>query len=150
VSGREESPVTNEKPTVKRLDQRMGGVEQQLGDLAESMADVQQSIRELGAGTTEQSERIWSAIGSIGGLDGIAGGLAEIAEVLTPLRQFTPPTTALPLDCGVPEALGTIRAALGGDDLDLNFTSLVTDWDGPVRFIGEAVCPPDYERAGEE
>jgi hypothetical protein len=140
--------VAEEKPTVKSLDQRMGGVEQQLDGLAESLSLVQMSIRQLGDGSQAQSDRLWGALASLGGLDGIAVGLAEIAEVLAPMRQFTPPTTALPLNPGVAEALGTIRAALGGDRRDLNFTSLVTRWDGPVRFIGEPVLRNDDYTAG--
>jgi hypothetical protein len=140
--------VADEKPTVRSLDQRMGGVEQQLDGLAESLGLVQTSIEQLGDGTQAQSERLWGALASLGGLDGIAVGLAEIAEVLAPMRQFAPPTTALPLNPGVAQALGTMRAALGGDRRDLNFTSLVTRWDGPVRFIGEPVVNSDGETAG--
>lgn len=135
--------MATNRPTVTDLDQRMGGVEQQLGSLAESVTRVQQSIHELSEGSQVQSERLWSAMNSLSGLDGIAGGLAEIAEVLAPVRHFAPPTTALPLERGVAQALGRIRAALGGDRRELNFTSLVTDWDGPVGFIGEPV-PVDY------
>ncbi|WP_299444737.1 hypothetical protein [uncultured Phycicoccus sp.] len=135
--------MADEKPTVRSLDRRMGGVEQQLGEVADSLGRVQRSIHQLSEGTESQSERLWTALGSIGGLDDIGRGLADIAEVLAPMRQFAPPSTAVDLEDGVAEALGTIRASLGGDQRTLNFTSLETDWDGPVRFIGEAV-PPMY------
>lgn len=131
--------MADDKPTVRSLDRRMGGVEHQLGEVADSLGRVQHSIHQLSEGTESQSERLWAALGSIGGLDDIGRGLADIAEVLAPMRQFAPPSTALALRDGVPEALGTIRAALGGDERTLNFTSLETDWDGPVGFIGEAV-----------
>ena len=74
--------MANARPTVTTLDQRMGGVEQQLGGLAESLGEVQLSILALSEGSTAQSERLWSALGNLGGLDGVAVGLAEIAEVL--------------------------------------------------------------------
>lgn len=135
--------MADKKPTVDSLDRRMGGVEHQLGEVAESLGRVQHSIHQLSEGTESQSERLWTALGSIGGLDDIGRGLADIAEVLAPMRQFAPPSTALPLREGVADALGTIRASLGGDQRTLNFTSLETDWDGRVGFIGEAV-PPVY------
>ncbi len=141
--------MANQRPTVTSLDQRMGGVEQQLGGLAESVGRVQQSIHVLSEGSTTQSERLWGALGSLGGLDGIAGGLAEIAEVLAPMRQFAPPSTALPLEPGVARALGRIRRSLGGDDRELNFQRLSTRWDGPVRFIGEAVRTPRHDIDGQ-
>jgi hypothetical protein len=136
--------VDNAKPTVASLDTRMGGVEQQLGDLAESLDYVRASIEVLGEGSQTQSERLWSALGTLGGLDGLVGGLADIAEVLAPMRQFAPPSTAIPLNDGVAEALGTIRSALGTEDRDLNFSSLPTRWDGPVGFIGEPVTTTVY------
>jgi hypothetical protein len=139
--------VADEKPTVLSLDRRMGGVEHQLGEVAESLGRVQHSIHQLSQGTESQSERLWTALGSIGGLDDIGRGLADIAEVLAPMRQFAPPSTALPLRDGVAAALGTIRASLGGDQRSLNFTSLETDWDGPVGFIGEAL-PSTYALPG--
>lgn len=144
--------MATKKPTVGDLDERMDGVEEQLGSLAESVSRVQRSIHELSEGSQEQSQRLWSALGGLGGLgalDGIAGGLADIAEALGPVRQFTPPSTALPLDPGVAEALGGIRASLGGDRRELNFTRLATDWDGRVAFIGQVPERHDTPTTGK-
>ncbi len=141
--------MADQRPTVNSLDQRMGGVEQQLGGLADSVDRIHRSIHDLSEGTAAQSERLWSAVGSLGGLEGIAGGLAEIAEVLTPMRQFGPPSTALPLEPGVGRALGRMRRALGGDRRELNFTRLVTRWDGPVPIIGQADPRDCHDSDGE-
>lgn len=93
-------------------------------------------------------DRLENAVGSGGrGLDGpVSRGLAEIAEMLSRLQTFAPPTTAEPLAPGVAVALGRIRRSLG-EDRDTNFASLVTAWDGPVGFIGEA--NPDDDGGGD-
>ncbi|MGV9709937.1 hypothetical protein ACWDTI_04660 [Gordonia sp. NPDC003424] len=138
--------MSNERPTVSSLDARMSGVEDQLTTLTEGLTVIELSLQELNAGSQAQADRLWSALGSLGGLDGVATGLAEVAEYLAPIRQFAPPTTAVELDDGVAEALGVIRDALGGDRRTLNFNKLVTDWDGPVGFIGEVPPPSLYEQ----
>lgn len=141
--------MADQRPTVTSLDQRMGGVEQQLGGLADSVDRIQESIHALSEGTAEQSERLWSAVGSISGLEGISGGLANLVEVLAPLRPYAPPSTALPLEPGVGRALGRMRRALGGDRRELNFQRVVTRWDGPVPIIGQ-VDPRDCHTTDRE
>lgn len=89
-----------------------------------------------------ETRKLWNAFGSIGGLDGIGNGVAEIAGMLEPLRNMVPPTTANELAPGVAEAVATIREALGGRrDINTNFGRLATDWDGRVGYIGEAQPP---------
>ncbi|MDL9938656.1 hypothetical protein QSJ18_18070 [Gordonia sp. ABSL1-1] len=133
--------MDNKNPTVKSLDHRISGVEEQLSGLADGLAGVEASLQDLNDNTQDQSARIWAALGVVGELDGVVKGIAEVAESLTPMRQFAPPTTYEPLAPGVARALGAIRTALG-DRSPLDFNSLTTDWDGPVGFIGEPIS--DY------
>jgi hypothetical protein len=114
-----------------------------VGAIEEQVRDIHGSLEAMQASRVAEAERIWTALGALAGLDGIAGGMADIGELLAPLRLLVPPSTALPLEDGVPEALQTIRAALGGPDRDTNFQSVTTGWDGPVGYIGEAVPVPD-------
>jgi hypothetical protein len=121
-----------------------------IGAVAATVEVIEQQIQEIGGALqamqesrVAETERIWTALGALAGLDGIAAGMAEIGELLAPLRLLVPPSTALPLEAGVPQALQTIRAALGGPDRDTNFTLVTTDWDGPVGYIGEAVPEPE-------
>jgi hypothetical protein len=111
--------------------------------IEEQVQEIRGSLEDMQASRVAEAERIWTALGALAGLDGIAGGMADIGELLAPLRLLVPPSTALPLEDGVPEALQTIRAALGGPDRDTNFQSVTTGWDGPVGYIGEAVPVPD-------
>jgi hypothetical protein len=118
--------------------------------LAEALAGIEQRIDGLAAGlevmaenNRSDSERIWTALGTTGGLDGVSIGLAEIAELLGPLRSLAPPATAQDLRPGVAETLGDIRVALGGRR-DTNFAQVTTDWDSPVGFIGQVDPSVDY------
>lgn len=129
--------MATDRPTVAQLADRMEGLEQQIGALLTSVGEVHQSVDWLRESSGKESERVWTALSGIAGLDGVARGLVEITEVLAPLHSVIPPTTAVPLEPGVGRALGQVRAALG-PDRDLNFPSLVTRWDGPVGFIGQA------------
>ncbi len=140
--------MATERPTVKGLDQRISGVEEMLGEVAGALGQVDESIQVMRESSAESSARLWTALGQVESLGGITGGLAAIVEVLSPLPRSLPPTTADPLACGVAEAIEEIRGALG-EDRDLNFSSLVSDWDGPVPTIGEAVCPPEYPGSNE-
>jgi hypothetical protein len=124
--------------------------------LAEALAvidrrteDLLEAVETLQVNTQTESQRIWTALGNISGLDGLAVGVAEVAELLGPLRALTPPSTALPLQPGVAEALATIRLALG-IQRDTNFASVPTAWDGPVGFIGEADPSRKYPLTIEE
>jgi hypothetical protein len=118
--------------------------------IEQQIQEIRASLRDMQASGTVEAERIWTALGALAGLDGIAAGMADIGELLAPLRQLVPPTTALPLEDGVPEALQRIRAALGVPDRNTNFQSVNTDWDGPVGYIGEVDRPdrrnPDPNR----
>lgn len=118
------------QPTLRSLAATVEVIEQQI-------QEVRGSLEYMHASRAAEAERIWTALGALAGLDGIAAGMAEIGELLAPLRLLVPPSTALPLRLGVPEALQTIRAALGGPDRDTNFAAITTDWDGPVGYIGE-------------
>ncbi len=129
--------MANPPPTVKSLDARLGGVEKHLGTVAATLDRVSTDVSELGNDNRAQYERLLEALGAFHGMDEVGAGLASIAEVLGPIRHFAPPTNATALDDGVPEALGEIRAALGGDNRELNFTVVPTAWDGPVGFIGQ-------------
>ncbi|HEY1343620.1 MAG TPA: hypothetical protein VGF54_01380 [Streptosporangiaceae bacterium] len=126
----------------------VGVIERQIQEIGASLEDMQ-------ASRLAEAERIWAALGALAGLDGIAAGMAEVGELLAPLRQLVPPSTALPLENGVPEALQRIRAALGVaapgvPDRDTNFGLVTTEWDGPVGYIGEVPRPdpgdPDPHR----
>jgi hypothetical protein len=123
----------------------VGVIEQQIQDIVGSLADIQ-------ASRAAETERIWTALGALAGLDGIAAGMANIHELLAPLRLLVPPSTALPLKRGVPQALQAIRAAVGVPGRDTNFQSVTTDWDGPVGYIGEVPGPdsPDPDSYQEQ
>jgi hypothetical protein len=73
-----------------------------------------------------------------------------VAEVLAPLRQLVPPTTALGLEPGVAQANASIRRALGVFPSRLpNPDRLPTgEWEQPVRYIGEA--DPTADPANDE
>jgi hypothetical protein len=138
--------------TVEAIEQRIQEIRGSLQDMQASrvaeaevieqqIQEIRVSLRDMQESRAAEAERIWTALGALAGLDGIAAGMANIGELLAPLRQLVPPTTALPLEDGVPEALQRIRAALGVPDRDTNFQSVTTDWDGPVRYIGEVPRP---------
>jgi hypothetical protein len=124
------------QPNIRTVAAAVMVIEEQVQEIRGSLEDMQES-------RAAEAERIWTALGALAGLDGIAAGMADIGELLAPLRLLVPPSTALPLEDGVPEALQTIRAALGGPDRDTNFGLVTTGWDGPVNYIGEAVPGPD-------
>lgn len=128
--------------TTVQLAEALVGIEERIEDLAAGLQVMQDNNR-------ADSERIWSALGTTGGLDGVSLGLAEIAELLGPLRSLAPPSTALPLQPGVAEALAAIRVALGGRR-DTNFGQVTTDWDAPVGFIGQVDPSLDYPIQLEE
>jgi hypothetical protein len=115
--------------TAQRAD-ALRGIEERIDNLAAGLEAMQTHNR-------ADSARLWAALGTTGGLDGVALGVAEIAELLGPLRSLVPPSTALPPEPGVAEALATIRVALGGRR-DTNFAQVPTAWDDPVGFIGQA------------
>jgi hypothetical protein len=101
--------------------------------------DLLEAVEALQANTQMDSQRMWTALGNVAGLDGLAVGVAEVAELLGPLRALAPPSTALPLSAAAADAVKAIRDALGlGLQLDTNFSSVPTPWDNPVGFIGEA------------
>ncbi|WP_370619470.1 hypothetical protein [Mumia sp. Pv 4-285] len=132
--------TTSGNPTTRSLASSMATIEDRTEDLLGAVEAMQQS-------SSEEFAKVWTTLGGIAGLDGLAIGLAEIAEVMGPLRSIVPPSTALELDPGVPEALALIRDALGGDR-DSNFQQLATDYEQPVSFIGQArpvVAGPYYE-----
>lgn len=116
--------------TVKEMAAAMASIEERVDQILGSLGEAERA-------RTAESERLWTALGSLSGIDGIAGGLSEIGELLAPLRQLVPPTTARALEPGVAGALTTIRAALG-THRDTNFASVTTAFDGPVTFIGVA------------
>lgn len=121
------------QPNIRTVSAKVEAIEQRIQEIRESLQDMQ-------ASRVAEAERIWTSLGALAGLDGIAAGMADIGELLAPLRLLVPPTTAEPLDPGVPEALQRIRAALGLlPRRDTNFQSVTTDWDGPVGYIGEVV-----------
>jgi hypothetical protein len=109
-----------------------------VASIEERVDEILGSLGAIERARATESERLWTALGSLSGLDGIAGGLAEVGELLAPLRQLVPPTTAQALEPGVAGALASIRTALG-TRRDTNFATVTTDWDGPVDFIGVAV-----------
>jgi hypothetical protein len=111
--------------------------------IGQQMQEIRGALEGMQASRVAEAERVWTALGALAGLDGIAAGMADIGELLAPLRLLVPPSTALPLEDGVPEALQTIRAALGGPDRDTNFALVTTHWDGPVGYIGQAAPVPD-------
>ena len=120
------------QPNIRTVAATVGVIEEQIQEIGGALEAMQES-------RVAEAERIWTALSALAGLDGIAAGMADIGELLAPLRLLVPPSTALPLEDGVPAALQTIRAALGGPDRDTNFGLVITDWDGPVGYIGEAV-----------
>ncbi|MFD1826741.1 MULTISPECIES: hypothetical protein [Mumia] len=131
-------------PTMKTLASSVAAIEERTEALLDAMEMMQQS-------TAEELTKVWTTLGGIAGLDGLAIGLAEIAEVMGPLRSIVPPSTALELEPGVAEAVVLIRGALGGDR-DSNFQQLSTDFEEPVLFIGQAqpVVDAGYGEYDEE
>jgi hypothetical protein len=148
------------QPTLRSLAATVGVIEQKIQEILGSLEDMQAppaatvgvieqqiqeilgSLEDMQASRAAEAERIWTALGALAGLDGIAAGMADIGELLAPLRLLVPPSTALPLKRGVPQALQTIRAALGVPDRDTNFATVTTDWDRrPVGYIGEVPGP---------
>lgn len=128
------------RPTTAQLAESIAVIEQRTEDLLAHLEAMQ-------ATSSEETNRIWTVLGSIAGLDGLAVGMAEVAGLLAPLRQLVPPSTALPLEPGVAGALITIREALGGRR-ETNFPHVPTEWDNTaVGFIGQAdpSLDPDYE-----
>lgn len=121
---------TTRTPTTGSLASSMKTIEERTEELLEAVEAMQQS-------SSEEFAKVWTTLGGIAGLDGVAVGLAEIAEVMGPLRSIVPPSTALELEPGVAEAVALIRDALGGDR-DSNFQQLSTDYEQPVSFIGQA------------
>jgi hypothetical protein len=117
------------RASTAQLTDSLIGIEERIEDLAAGLEAMQAHSR-------ADSARLWAALGTTGGLDGVSLGVAEIAELLGPLRSLVPPSTALPLEPGVGEALATIRVALGGRR-DTNFAQMTTAWDNPVGFIGQ-------------
>jgi hypothetical protein len=122
----------------------------QLGVVDERTAALIVAVEAMQLQSNEELVKIWTTLSSIAGLDGLSTGLAEVVEVLAPLRQLVPPTTALELEPGVAEANATIRRALGVfPDRLPNPDRLPTgDWEQPVRYIGEAdpsADPASYE-----
>jgi hypothetical protein len=120
----------NGNATTRRLAASMAAIEERTEDLLDAVEHMQRS-------STEEFTKVWTALGGIAGIDGMSVGLAEIAELMAPVRSLVPPSTALELEPGVAEAVALIRAALGGDR-DSNFQQLATDYEQPVFFIGEA------------
>lgn len=111
--------------------------------------DLLGAVEALQANTQTESQRIWTALGNMSGLDGMVVGVAQVAELLQPLGALTPPSTALPLEPGVADALIAIRIALGLQR-DTNFSSVPTTWDNPIGFIGEADPSRKYPLTIEE
>ncbi|KAA1423332.1 hypothetical protein FE697_006870 [Mumia zhuanghuii] len=105
-----------------------------IGERTEELLEVIEAMQQT---SSEEFAKVWTTLGGIAGLDGLAIGLAEIAEVMGPLRSIVPPSTALELEPGVAEAVALIRNALGGDR-DSNFQQLATAYEEPVSFIGQA------------
>lgn len=128
--------------TTAQLAETLIGIEERIEDLATGLDAMQATNR-------SDSERIWTALATTGGLDGVGLGVAEIAELLGPLRTLVPPSTALPLQPGVAEALATVRGALGGRR-DTNFAQVPTAWDYPVGFIGQVDPSLEYPTQLEE
>ena len=123
-------PARSARPTTAQLAEALAVIDQRTENLLEAVEAMQ-------ANNQTESQRIWTALGNISGLDGLAVGVAEVAELLGPLRALAPPSTALPLQPGVAEALHAIQVALGLQR-DTNFGSVPTPWDNPVGYIGEA------------
>jgi hypothetical protein len=130
------------RPTTAALAEAIAGIDQRTVDLLEAVEALQ-------ANHQTESQRIWTALGNMSGLDGLAVGVAEVAELLGPLRALAPPSTALPLEPGVAEALHAIEVALGLHR-DTNFGSVPTPWDNSVGFIGEADPSLNYQITVDE
>ena len=132
----------SQRPTVGQVAATVATIEKRIDQILGSLDNLENA-------RAAESERIWTALSSLAGLDSIAVGLAEIGELLGPLRQMAPPSTALPLQPGVAGALTSIRAALGARR-DTNFAQVTTDFDGPVGFIGEADPSLDPQYSSKE
>lgn len=130
------------RPTTAQLAEALAVIDQRTENLLEAVEALQ-------ANNQIESQRIWTALGNISGLDGLAVGVAEVAELLGPLRALAPPSTALPLEPGVADALQAIQVALV-PQRDTNFNSVPTPWDNPVGFIGEADPSLKYQITHDE
>jgi hypothetical protein len=111
--------------------------------------DLLSGLENMQANAQTESDRVWTTLGTIAGLDGVAVGVAEVAELLGPLRGLVPPSTALPLEPGVDVALAAIRSALGGRR-DTNFGQVPKLWDFPIGPIGQADPSAEYPILPEE
>jgi len=107
-----------------------------LNSIEQQVREIIGSLQSMQASQVTDTDRIWTALSALAGLDGLATGVAEIGELLAPLRFMVPPTTADPLGPGIAEALANIRNALS-DRRETNFLGMTTDWDGAVRGIGQ-------------
>ena len=121
----------SKNPTLQQLAESLSTID-------DRTAAVLYSLEEMHAASSQEFTKVWTALGGIAGLDGLSVGLAQIAEIMGPMRALAPPRTAEDLGDGVPEALAAVRDALGGAR-DSNYQQLPTDWERPARFIGEAV-----------
>jgi hypothetical protein len=134
-------PAPPTRPTTE-LAEALAGIERRTEDLLEAVEALQ-------ADHQVQTQRLWTAMGSITGLDVLTVGVAQVAELLGPLGALAPPSTALPLEPRVAHALKAIRIALGLQR-DTNFSSVPTTWDNPIGFIGEADPSRKYPLTSEE
>jgi len=130
------------RPTTAMLAEAIAGIDARTVDLLEAVEALQ-------ANHQAESERIWTALGNVSGLDALTVGVGAVVELLGPLQALAPPSTAVPLDPGVGEALHAIEVALGLQR-DTNFSSVPTAWDNPVGFIGEADPSRKYPLTSEE
>jgi hypothetical protein len=111
--------------------------------MAERLAELSSTVAE----SRDEVNKVWVALSGIAGLDGLAIGVAQIAEVLGPLKLLVPPVVHRELAPGVAQAISGIRQALGlvvvtnGKVVPVErpiIDRLPTQaWDNPVAFIGQ-------------
>lgn len=92
--------------------------------------DIQAELRRI----HDRMDEIWMTMGTIAGLDGVAAGVAQVAEILAPLKNLVPPTVFGEVPQATWEAIARIRTALGPRPPIVDRLPVP---DLPVPFIGQ-------------
>jgi hypothetical protein len=130
--------------------QRQGGTRARPSGRRTTAAELQalrDQVQALEENLARGQRQIWTAMENVTGFNELASGLADVVEVLGPLRQLAPPTTAVPLQPGVGAAIARIFDALAVDGRARPKPDSLPmpEYADPVPYIGQP--NPDDEPA---